>query len=312
MIAPVADGAAWRVLAGDAARSLHSFSAGWARAMLADPPGQLGMGGEDWDAPFAEWVDIHASVFGAALYACHPGAPGLVWAAPRTSYFTESALRKAGWLVDGKVYVINSSRRAPSSRHLAESVDEWIKVRAPGASIGPQFDRPWPRNVALLHDPMCAEACATACAVEHLVRHAGVRKSGSRRAGVRKGIGYMGGAKGDGGPALAAAAGTADRFFPTFRYQAPARGKIRDAFLPPGVENECPAAKPPELGAWLVSLISRPGDTVLDLYAGWGGLALGAMLSGRRVVAAELDRGSAAMVETRLRIAAERLGEVVQ
>lgn len=293
----------WRVLQGDATTTLPTLGAGWARALLADPPGQLGMGGEDWDAPSASWVETHAGVFRAALEACAPGAPGLVWAPPRTSDFTATALRAAGWKIEDKVYVINASRRASSKRHLAPSVDEWIKVRAPGTPIGPEYDRPWPRNLALAHDPACAEACAGACAVEHLVRHAGVRKSSARRAGSRKGMGYSGGARGDGGPALEASEGTADRFFPVFRYQAPARGKLRDVFLPEGVENENPAAKPPELGAWLAGLISSPGDIVLDAYSGWGGVAVGAMLSGRIVVAAELDERSAFMTEERLRAA---------
>lgn len=299
----LADGKRWRVLVGDASITLSRLPLQWARAMLADPPGQLGMSREQWDAPTSDWVETHACIFSAAFRACVPGAPGLVWAPPRTSDFTMSALRAAGWQIEDKVYVINASRRAPSKRHLAPSVDEWIKVRAPGAPIGPEYDRPWPRNVALAHDPSCADACAAACAVEHLVRHAGTRKSGTRRAGARKGLGYMGGARGDGGPALAASAGTADRFFPVFRYQAPARGALRDVFLPEGVENENPAAKPPELGAWLSGLISNPGDVLLDLYGGWGGLAVGALLAGQRVVSAEQDERSAMMIEARLRAA---------
>lgn len=296
-------GANWRVVSGDAATSLDALGHGWARAMLADPPGQLGMGGEDWDAPSPTWVDEHACVLAAALRSCVAGAPGFVYAPPRTSDFTMTAIRRAGWRIEDKVYILNASRRAPSKRHLAPAVDEWIKVRAPGAPIGPEYKSPWPRNVAFVHDLACADACADACAVDYLVRHAGIRKSGARRAGVRKGIGYMGGARGDGGPALEASSGTAERFFPTFRFQSPARGARRDAFLPDDVENENPAAKDPALGAWLAGLISHPGDLMLDLYGGWGGLSVGALLSSRRIVLSERDERSAEMAAERLRAA---------
>lgn len=293
--------ASWSVFAGDARATLRSDRPGWARAMVADPPGQLRIGGELWDQPSPTWIDEMASVFGAALYASVPGAQGFVWAPPRTSDFTIRALRFAQWIIEDKLYVINASRRAPSRRHLAPAVDEWIKVRAPGTPIGPEYQTPWPRNVAFVHDPECAEACAAACAVESLVRHAGARRSGARRAGVRKGIGYMGGARGDGGPELAESAGTAERFFPVFRFQPPARGNLRDAFLPEGIENECPAAKPPELGAYLGRLLARPGDVVLDLMAGWGGLSVGMRLAGLRVVAVEKDARAAEMTRARLR-----------
>lgn len=291
----------WSVLCGDARNVLAPSVPFRARAMLSDPPGQLGMGGERWDAPSPTWSRTMADVFRAALSVCEPGAPGFIWAQPRTSHHTMVALESAGWRIEDKLYVINASRRAPSKRHLAPSVDEWIKVRAPGNPIGPEYETPWPRNLALAHDPVCADACAAACAVESLVKHAGVRASGARRAGARKGLGYMGGARGDGGPAIEASTGTADRFFPTFRYQPPARGSIRDVFLPASMENECPAAKPPELGAYLGRLVASLDDLVLDLMSGWGGLSVGLLGAGFRVVAVEQDERSASMTAERLR-----------
>lgn len=298
----------WRVLQGDARETLAAQPAGWARAMIADPPGAIDLQGVDWDgraetpAKVAAWISTHAEIFRSALRASAPGAPGAVWAFSSTSDYTMQALRKAGWSIEGKFYILNSQGTPKRPRDPAGCCDEWIRVRAPGAPIGPVLGRPRPRNVAFLHDPECAEACAAACMVDRLVRHAGVRKSGSRKAARRGGTAYGGWGVFAGGNdgAIEASEGTADRFFPCFRYEPKARGALRGAFLPEGVENGNPAAKPLPLGAWFAGLMTSPGDTVLDLYAGWGGISAGALLAGRRVVAAERDQRSAEMIATRL------------
>jgi hypothetical protein len=303
----------WRVLAGDARQTLAEQPAGWARAMLADPPGAIDLQGNDWDesaeteAEVAAWVETHAAILRAALRACAPGAPGAVWAYSSTSDFTMQAARRAGWRIEGKFYILHSQGTPKRPRDPSGSCDEWIRVRAPGAPIGPVLGRPRARNVAFMHDEECADACAAACMVDRLVRHVGVRKSGSRKAAKRGGTGFGGWGAFAGGNdgAIEASEGTADRFFPCFRYEPKARGALRDVFLPEGVENANPAAKQPQLGAWFAGLMTSPGDTILDLCAGWGGLSVGAMLAGRRVVAAERDAHSAEMIAARLASAAE-------
>lgn len=61
--------------------------------------------------------------------------------------------------------------------------------------------------------------------------------------------------------------GGASRFFPCFRYQAKASSKQR-----PHVEGvaDHPTVKPVELMRWLVRLVTPPGGTVLDPFAGTG------------------------------------------
>ena len=69
--------------------------------------------------------------------------------------------------------------------------------------------------------------CVEGCAVAELDRQSGPRTSGSRKAGVRKGMGYHG-ADGDGGPAIEGSSGGASRFLPTFVYQAKASRSERE------------------------------------------------------------------------------------
>lgn len=306
----IEDGKRWRVLAGDARETLAAQPAGWARAMFADPPGAIDLQGNDWDSTPADveaWIETHAAVLRAGLRACAPGAPGVVWAYSSTSDYTMQASRRAGWRIEGKFYILHSQGTPKRPRDPSPACDEWIRVRAPGPAIGPVLGRPRERNVAFQHDLECAEACGAACAVDKLVRHTGVRKSGAHRGGRINQSGYRGygGFKATEKPAIEASEGTADRFFPCFRYEPKPRGALRDAFLPDGVENENPAAKQPQLGAWFAGLMTSPGDAVLDLYAGWGGISVGALLAGRRVVAVERDARSAEMIAARLAAAEE-------
>ena len=118
----------------------------------------------------------------------------------------------------------------------------------------------------------------------------------------------MGGARGDGGPAIEASSGGADRFFMTVRYEPKARGFRRDAFLDD--PNDCPATKSPVLGAWLAGTISRAGDRILDVYAGLGGVSVGVLLSGRSVDAVERDPETARRLAGRLSRAEVYLMEV--
>jgi site-specific DNA-methyltransferase (adenine-specific) len=60
--------------------------------------------------------------------------------------------------------------------------------------------------------------------------------------------------------------GGASRFFPTFRYQAKAPTRER-----PKVDGVAhPTVKPLALMRWLVRLVTPPGGTVLDPFAGSG------------------------------------------
>lgn len=103
------------------------------------------------------------------------------------------------------------------------------KGGANGGAVLMQFDKPdgfkpspqgrWPSNFALCHSPACTPTdCAPDCPVRALGEQSGERASGSRVAGVRKGVGYGSSARGDGGPAIEASTGDAARFFPSFRY----------------------------------------------------------------------------------------------
>ena len=128
----------------------------------------------------------------------------------------------------------------------------------------------WPKNVLL-----SGEAAAI------LDLQVGERKSGSRKAGARAGMGYQG-ADGDGGPAIEASTGGPSRYFwvgPLAteddlalpgRYVPKVRTSERHAGLPEGVKSTHPTVKPQALMEWLCRLVGHPKGRGLDPFAGSG------------------------------------------
>lgn len=91
------------------------------------------------------------------------------------------------------------------------------KIAAPpgiGVNVNPKGG--WPTNWIASR----GDGGDPSCPIAELDEQAGERKSGARAEGVRKGMGYHG-ASGDGGPAIKASEGSAERFFPVLPYEEP-------------------------------------------------------------------------------------------
>ena len=91
--------------------------------------------------------------------------------------------------------------------------------------------------------------------------------------------------------------GGASRFFPVFRYQAKAPARERPR-LPDG--TAWPAVKPLELMRWLVRLVTPPGGTVLDLFAGTGTTGEACLLEGFPCILIEKDPVAVELIRIRL------------
>lgn len=150
--------------------------------------------------------------------------------------------------------------------------------------------------------------CAEDCPVQEMDRQSGTLKSGQRKPGVRKGMGFHG-AYGDGGPEITGSQGGASRFFPClanpdpldssacFRYQAKASKKERPAL--DGIPGH-PTVKPVALMQWLVRLVTPPGGYVLDPFAGTGTTAEACWLEGFDCLLIERDSDSIRRIEKRM------------
>lgn len=170
----------------------------------------------------------------------------------------------------------------------------------PGVRGGDPAGR-WPTNIVLSHPPRvvdgevvgdaCASGCVEGCPARELDRQGGARKSGKleprhKRTAPRLG---HGGAYGD--------EGGASRFFPTFRYEAKAPAHERPR-LPDGTTH--PTVKPLALMRWLVRLVTPPGGTVLDPFAGSGTTGEAAVREGARAILIERETTYAELIKARL------------
>ena len=85
----------WRVEHGDAFATLRTLPDASVDALVTDPPAGISFMGREWDSDKGgrdAWVAWLASVMREALRVLKPGAHGLVWALPRTSHWTATAL----------------------------------------------------------------------------------------------------------------------------------------------------------------------------------------------------------------------------
>ncbi|MFC5268436.1 DNA methyltransferase [Kribbella qitaiheensis] len=90
--------------------------------------------------------------------------------------------------------------------------------------------------------------------------------------------------------------GGASRFFPTFHYEAKAPTSER----PRDGETAHPTVKPLDLMRWLVRLVTPPGGTVLEPFAGSGTTAEACVIEGFQCIAIEREADYLPLIVNRL------------
>ena len=381
------------LLNGDSLQILKSRPDNSADSIVCDPPAGIGFMEQEWDTNKGgrlQWIAWLAAVMAEALRVLKPGGHALIWALPKTSHWTMTALEEAGFEIrdvimhvfgqgmphgpnigkqidkhlgaerpviemrpqrgakfklaadtidnggfndpNRKEYAVTAPATEEAKRYegwgtlLKPGYEAWILCRKPiateniatnvlqwstgglnipGCSVAK--DR-WPANLILSHSPVCDdEACVWWCPVRELDQQSGIRTSGSRREGVRKGMGYHG-ASGDGGPAVIGDTGGASRFFycpkPSPREKEaglddlPAkvtddgRKVVNDTPYQRGKKerkNHHPTVKATALMRYLCRLITPPGGIVLDPFMGSGSTGIAAIQEGFGFLGIELS-----------------------
>lgn len=176
----------------------------------------------------------------------------------------------------------------------------------PGVRGGDPDGR-WPTNVVLSHAAtpdgvdLCIDGCVPDCPVAELDAQSGTLRSGVLAPhhnakvsanGSMSGGNYANRIKGTFG----GDEGGASRFFPVFRYEAKAGSTER----PRDGETAHPTVKPLELMRWLVRLVTPPGGTVLEPFAGSGTTAEACVLEGFRCIAIEREAAYLPLIVARL------------
>ena len=91
--------------------------------------------------------------------------------------------------------------------------------------------------------------------------------------------------------------GGASRFFPTFHYEAKAPTSER----PRAGELAHPTVKPLDLMRWLVRLVTPPGGTILEPFAGSGTTLEAALIEGFHIIGIEREEAYLPLIMQRIR-----------
>ena len=371
-----------RVIQGDCLEVMKTLQDNSVHSFVSDPPAGIAFMGKKWDTDKGgrkQWCAYMEERFAEALRVCKPGAHGLVWALPRTSHWTATALEDAGWEVRDIVTHLFGSG-FPKSLNISKAIDKvkgcdrevigtqklggtaatmsggnyggggncsspkseinitapaspeakqwdgfgtalkpasehWILVRKPIAGTiagnvleygtgGLNIDDArvgsmgrFPANLVLSHSHDCDEAgCADGCPVEALDEQTGNLVSGGH---------WIGGAsEGYGGYGQRDRVyqppdkGGASRYFPRF-YYCPKAG-TKDRTCGGKAENNHPTVKNRELMKWLCRLVTPPGGTVLDCFAGSGSTAIACLEEGFNYILIEQDAESVQTINDRV------------
>lgn len=166
----------------------------------------------------------------------------------------------------------------------------------------------FPANVILSHSETCTDdACAGGCPVAELDAQSGTLSSWMARTNytVAPSNEVYGkySAQPVGPQNQYGDSGGASRFFPSFRYQAKAPKSERPKV--DGVSH--PTVKPLALMRWLVRLVTPPGGTVLDPFAGTGTTLQAARDEGFPAIGVEREQAYLPLIEQRTGMAAEHV-----
>ena len=125
MITAVIEGR-WEVREGDSAELLRSLPDNSIDAMVCDPPAGIGFMGRAWDKDKGgrdQWIVWLSGIMAESLRVVKPGGHALVWALPRTSHWTATAVEDAGWEIRDVFHHLFGSG-FPKSLDISKEIDK--------------------------------------------------------------------------------------------------------------------------------------------------------------------------------------------
>lgn len=110
----------------DCLDALKCMESGSVDSLVTDPPAGISFMGKDWDGHKGgrdAWIDWLTEIMRECLRVMKPGAHGLVWAIPRTSHWTATALENAGFEVRDVITHIFGTG-FPKSLDVSKAIDK--------------------------------------------------------------------------------------------------------------------------------------------------------------------------------------------
>lgn len=131
----------YEVIHGECLEAIRRIPSDSVDSLVTDPPAGISFMGRKWDSDKGgrtEWVAWLAEIMKEAVRVMKPGAHGVVWALPRTSHWTTTALEDAGFEIRDVITHLFSTG-FPKSLNLEDGLgtslkpasEHWILVRKP-------------------------------------------------------------------------------------------------------------------------------------------------------------------------------------
>jgi len=99
-------------------------------SLITDPPAGISFMGKDWDKDKGgrdQWIKWFSEIMSECLRVLKPGAHGFVWAIPRTSHWTATALENAGFEIRDIVTHLFGSG-FPKSHNISKAIEKKLGV----------------------------------------------------------------------------------------------------------------------------------------------------------------------------------------
>ncbi len=125
------------VLPGDCLEVLKDLPDNSVDSLVTDPPAGISFMGKSWDSDKGgrdQWIAWLASVMAECMRVMKPGAHGLVWAIPRTSHWTATALEDAGFEIRD-VVTHHFGSGFPKSLNVLKSIESSYECRFTSPAI---------------------------------------------------------------------------------------------------------------------------------------------------------------------------------
>lgn len=121
--------------------ALKQFPDDHFESLVTDPPAGISFMGKSWDGDKGgrkQWIAWMTEVMSEVYRVMKPGAHGFVWALPRTSHWTATALEDAGFEVrDCVTHVFGSG--FPKSHNISKALDKKAGVEGPIVGENPAY-----------------------------------------------------------------------------------------------------------------------------------------------------------------------------
>lgn len=110
------------ILKGDCLEVLKKYEQDSFDSLITDPPAGISFMGKEWDKGH-NFIPEMTEIYKECLRVLKPGAHGLVWAIPRTSHWTATALENAGFEIRDVITHIFGSG-FPKSHDISKAIDK--------------------------------------------------------------------------------------------------------------------------------------------------------------------------------------------